>query len=911
MPLAAGVRLGPYEIVAPIGAGGMGEVYRARDTRLDRTVAIKVLPPALAADPELRGRFEREARAVSSLQHPHICALFDIGEAPLPEPTAPGEATALRFLVLEHLEGETLAGRLARTGALPLADALKIAAEICDALDRAHRSGIVHRDLKPANVMLTRSGAKLLDFGLAKAAGPVIAASGLSMLPTTPPNVTAQGAILGTFQYMAPEQLEGLEADARTDLFAFGALVFEMIVGRPPFEGKTRASLLGAILKDDPPRLSELRPAAPAALDRIVATCLAKDPDDRYQSARDLLRDLRWASSDRSELAKSAPVRGGTSKRAWIVAMAALVALAAVSTVALRHVRESPEPADSIQFTIAPPASTTFGTAPGGGTGATPQLAVSPNGRLVAFVANGKDGYRIWVRSMDVLDPRPIAGTENAAFPFWSPDSRQIGFFAGGKLKKVAVAGGPPVVLCDAVAGRGGTWNRENVIVFSPSTNGPLQRVAAAGGAPQPASTLDAAYGESSHRFPWFLPDGRHFLFSGVVGTCCPAAKQGRIRIGALGSSEVTTLATADSAAVYASGHVLFQRDNTLLATPFDIEALRLSGEAFPVAEQVGAEGSRYVSFSASVGGTLAYARGTSRAAGRLTWLDRRGRMLGTLGEPATYMSLALSNDERHVAVAIGTFNVENRDIWIVDVATGTPTRFTFGAGTANAPLWTADDKAIVYQANRGGVPGIYMKRVAGTTPEEKILAPPAGTIAAYTPTAWSNDSRYLIYSRAQSTSGSTDVWALPLTGERKPFAVVESPVTESNAVLSPDGKWLAYQVTEGAQVEAYVQPFPPTGGKFQVSTNGGYNPAWSRDGKELFFTSVDGRLMSAAVNTHGPFLSTAPMPLLPLATALAQGAVGTQYAVTRDGRFLVNVIEQQVAVSPLNVVVNWLTVAK
>jgi Tol biopolymer transport system component len=872
----------------------------------DRSVAAPQIRPRHRPE-----RFEREARAISSLQHPHICALFDIGDAPAPESGAAGAPAAIRFLVLEHLEGETLAERLARTGALPVAEALKIGAEICDALDRAHRSGIVHRDLKPANVMLTRSGAKLLDFGLAKAAAPVIRASGLSMLPTTPPSVTAQGTILGTFQYMAPEQLEGLEADARTDLFAFGALIFEMIVGRPPFEGKTRASLLGAILKDEPPRLSQLQAAAPAALDRIVATCLAKDPEDRYQSARDLLRDLRWVSSEPAVAPAPAPARGAAAKLAWSVAIVALLALAAVSIVALRNIGESAQPVDSIQFTIAPPANTTFGTPPGGGTGVTPQLAVSPNGRLLAFVANGKDGYRIWVRSMDVLDARPIAGTENGTFPFWSPDSRQIGFFAGGKLKKVAVAGGPPVVLCDAVAGRGGTWNRENVIVFSPSTNGPLQRVAAAGGTPQPASTLDAAYGESSHRFPSFLPDGRHFVFTGVVGTCCPAAKQGRILIGALGSFDVTTLATADSAAAYASGHLLFQRDNTLLATPFDSETMRPSGDAFPVAEQVGAEGSRYASFSAAAGGTLAYARGTSRAAGRLTWIDRRGQRLGTLGEPAAYMSLALSNDERHVAVAIGTFNVENRDIWIVDAATGTPTRFTFGSGTANAPLWTADDKALVYQANREGVPGIYMKRVAGTTPEEQMLTPPTGNIAAYTPTSWSSDSRYLIFSRAQSTSGSTDVWALPLTGERKPFAVVESPVTESNGVLSPDGKWLAYQVTEGAQVQAYVQPFPPTGGKFQVSTSGGYNPTWSRDGKELFFTSVDGRLMSAAVNTQGPFQSTSPTPLFSVATASVQGAVGTQYAVTRDGRFLVNVVEQQIAASPLNVVVNWLTVAK
>ncbi len=435
MPLAAGTCLGPYEIVGPAGAGGMGEVYRARDTRLDRTVAVKVLSPALAADPQFRERFEREARAISSLQHPHICALFDVGEA-----------DAIRFLVLEFLEGETLADRLARIGPMPFAEAIKIGIEVCDALHKAHRSGIVHRDLKPANVFLVRKGgssssptAKLLDFGLAKTAAPAVATSGLSMLPTTPPNVTAQGTILGTFQYMAPEQIEGLDADARSDIFAFGSLLFEMVTGRTAFEGRTRAALLGSILKDDPTPVTQLQPAAPPALDRIVATCLAKDPDDRYQSARDLLRDLQWAATAgpvaASGVASTSSPRFGGRRMWWLAAT--LSALVGGAAFLAARITSRPSERETVQFPIPPPAGATYATPGGGGTGFAPQVTVSPDGRLVVFVALGPGGNQLWVRPMGTLEARALPGTEGGAFPFWSPDSRHLAFFARGKLLRV------------------------------------------------------------------------------------------------------------------------------------------------------------------------------------------------------------------------------------------------------------------------------------------------------------------------------------------------------------------------------------------------------------------------------------------------------------------------------------------
>jgi eukaryotic-like serine/threonine-protein kinase len=906
MALAAGVRLGPYEIVAPLGAGGMGEVYRARDTRLDRIVAIKVLPAALAADPQLRERFEREARVISSLQHPHICALFDVGRDGDHE-----------YLVLEYLEGETLADRLSR-GALVPAEALRLAIEICDALDRAHRSGIVHRDLKPANVMLARGAsvsapptAKLLDFGLARSAAPAVTTSSLSMLPTTPPTMTAQGTILGTLQYMAPEQIEGLEADARTDLFAFGAVLFEMLTGTTAFAGKTRATLLGAVLKDEPPRVSALQPLAPPAVDRIVATCLAKDPDDRYQSARDLLRDLKWAVIDHP--ARPHPAHARTSwvgdRRTVAIGGALSLAMLAAAFVAGRMLRPIAPPGDPIRFTIAPPPNTTLDTPSGGGTGLATQIAISPDARLLAFVAHNPNGYQLWVRPVGSLDARPLPGTDDATFPFWSPDNRYVAFFAGGKLKKVSLAGGPPVVLCDAVAGRGGAWNRDNVILFSPSTTDGLQRLSGAGGVPQTATTLDAAYGESSHRFPWFLPDGRHFLFTASVGTCCPPVKAGRVRVGSLDSTDSQTLAQADSSAVFSSGHVLFQREGTLMATPFDLASRQFTGDPYPVAERIAWEGSRYASISASSTGVLVHAGGGARPITQLSWIDRSGRSLGTVGEPAVYTAIALSPDERRVAVAIASDAAERRDIWLVEVATGTSTRFTFDAGVSNSPVWSRDSARLAFSANRSGRSGISAKRAEGTADEEILVASERGGTIALTPNDWSADGRSMIFTRGPGVSGSSDIWALPIAGDRKAFPIVQTAAFEGYASLAPGDRWIAYQATtEHGPTQIYVEPFPPTGRKFQVSSSGGIEPVWRPDGKELFFLSPEGRMMAAAVDISTQFQSATPVPLFRAPTVAPQGAVGRHYAVAKDGRFLVNVLQQQSSTAPITVVVNWLS---
>jgi eukaryotic-like serine/threonine-protein kinase len=926
MPLEAGARLGPYEIVAPIGAGGMGEVYRARDTRLDRTVAIKVLPESLTADPQLRERFDREARAISSLNHPHICTLHDVGHQ-----------EGVDFLVLEHLEGETLAQRIARSP-VPTAEALAIAVDIGDALATAHRAGVIHRDLKPANVMLTKAGAKLLDFGLAKNAAPAIATSGLSMAPTTPPNLTAQGTILGTFQYMAPEQIEGVDADARTDIFAFGAVLFEMLTGRPAFDGKTRAQLLGAILKDEPPAVSSLvlslskdergarrSTSSPRAdrLDRIVSTCLAKDPDDRWQTARDLLRELKWVAADgaadRRGLAEagsdSRSRRDSTGRPAlagpalWAIVGALVIALAASGALALRHLRETPPVAEPLQFTIPAPENSQFGGPPGGGSGVATQLAVSPDGRHVMFVARKDGTYGLWLRPIASLSARQLPGTEDASFPFWSPDSRYVAFFAGGKLKKAQISGGPPVILCDAAQGRGGTWNRDNIIVFG-LLGSSLQRVSSAGGTPVAAAQLDTAYGETSHRWPHFLPDGQHFLFTTVTGALGAALKPSVIRIGALGSLDATTLLQVESSVAYASGHLLFVRNGSLLAQQFDVTARHLTGDSYPVAEQVLSEGSRYASFSTSPTGVLAYAHGSRLSAGsRLVWFDRTGRTTGQLGELAPYLNLALSPDERRVAVTMATGSPPNGDIWTIDVARGVSSRLTFDPALESLPIWSPDSSRVVFQSLRIPDAGLRQKLASGTSADGLVLKAEGGTLGVPVPADWSRDGRFIAYDFQTGTSAGSDLWILPLSsGDKRPYPFVQGPGPDTNAAFSHDGHWIAYQAFDSGAPQVYVQPFPPTGGRFQVSKESGLQPQWRGDGKELFFLANDGSMWAAPIDTAREFQAGLAQRLFETGAA-APGR--RQYAVTKDGqRFLVLVTrssERNASPEPLTVVVNWL----
>jgi len=739
--LNSGSKLGPYEIISPLGAGGMSEVYRARDTRLGREVAIKVLPAHLSANPDLKQRLEREARAISSLNHPHICTLHDVGSQ-----------DGVDFLVMEHLEGETLADRLHR-GPMPLAEALKIAIQIADALDKAHARGIVHRDLKPGNIMLAKNGTKLMDFGLAKPAPGVSSASGAGLLtPTTPTMsvaalsapaspLTQKGTVVGTFQYMAPEVLQGTEADARSDIFSFGCVLYEMVAGRRAFEGKSQFSVLGAILDHEPERISSVKPGSPARLDETVRCCLAKNPEQRYGCMHDVRIQLEGLAEPASQ-AGATPVeaveaRPAGARLAWLVTGIALFVALGVGAL---YTFQPPKPAPVVRSAILPPAGASFVTMlPSSG-----PPAISPDGSTLTFSARDEKGkVFLYVRPLTSLTAHPLTATDDAMYPFWSPDSRQIGFFATGKLKKINANGGPPQTICDAVAARGGTWNKDGIIVFTPSTNEALFRVAAVGGNPEPASKLDVSRAENSHRWPAFLPDGKHFLFWARSSS---GPQENLIYVGELGSLKAKVLMKNDSIGIYASGHLLFLRDQTLMAQPFDPGRLELTGDPAPIAEQVGMNGAvARPLFSASETGTLVYQAGETSGGWNLLWWDRDGKPSGSVGRIDRYIMPALSPDGTHLAVMIFTGAQGVGDIWVFDLARGTNTRLTFGPANQSTPVWTPDGKTVFYSSSQKGQPHIYSKSADGSGSEKVVLE---NLDAIEMPDSFSPDGRYLVYDR-------------------------------------------------------------------------------------------------------------------------------------------------------------------
>ena len=878
MPLQAGTRLGPYEILSALGAGGMGEVYKARDTRLDRTVAVKILPEALAGDPQFRDRFDREARAISQLDHPHICALYDVGEQ-----------NGVSFLVMQYLEGDTLQDRL-RKGALPPDQALKTAVEIASALDRAHRAGIVHRDLKPGNIMLTKTGAKLLDFGLAKSS-PVVASAGLSMLPTTPPAaMTAQGTILGTFQYMAPEQLEGQDADARTDIFAFGATLYEMLTGTKAFEGKTHASLIGAIMHSEPTPLTTLQALTPPTLDRIVRKCLAKRADTRWQSAADLEDELRWVAETGGTPVAGTPA--APARHAWLawtlLAMAGLM-IVALSIPAVLHLRERPLANPEVRLELTTPA-----------TRQPLHFAISPDGGRLVFVASGDGGQRLWQRPLDGVTALPLEGTEGAEYPFWSPDSRAIGFFAAGKLKRIDIAGGPPQIVADAPTGRGGAWNRDGTILFATTNASALLRVPSSGGEPLAVTKLDPPR-QGSHRWPQFLPDGRHFLFFAQGNP----EGQG-IYLGSLDGTDTTRLTPAEAAGAYAEpGALLFMRESTLVARSLDVESGTLTGDAVTVADRVSYDaGFSLGGFSVSAVGRLAY-RGSGSERRQLTWFDRTGKMVGVAGDLDADGLLSvtpeLSPDGRRIAV---TRTVQsNVDIWVIDVLRGGTTRFTFDPAADLFGVWSPDGTRVAFDSNRNGIDDLFVKPSSGGGAEELVLASPFVKI----PTAWSLDGRFMLHQYGDPKTG-WDLAALPMIGDRKPIVVVNTPFEERGGQFSPDGRWVAYQSNESGRFEVYVQPFPGPGGKWQVSTAGGTDARWRSDGKELFFLAADAQLMAVPVRaSNSTFEAGSPAALFQRRMVVGGGAdLRAQYAVSRDGRFLLNVPDDTSTAAPITLILNW-----
>jgi Tol biopolymer transport system component len=882
-----GTALGPYRLVRPLGAGGMGQVYLATDDRLGRQVAIKILTSDLALLPDLRMRFEREARAVAALGHPHICVLHDVGHH-----------HGADFLVMEYLEGETLSDRL-RSGPLPLKQLLTYAIEIADALNAAHRQDIFHRDLKPSNVMLTKVGVKLVDFGLARVRQSVVE----GFAGETRAQLTSQGMILGTAAYMAPEQIEGRDADHRSDIFAFGAVFYEMATGRRAFDGPSPAATMGAVLHVEPPPIATVRPELggwAAGIEHVVRKCLAKDAGARWQSTADLVDELRWLASDVSALTSGTrrpPAAARPRLQALALRGAALIAIAAASFVAVWWTAK-PEatPSPHVRFSAyLPPGVEAVRS--GRGLLAGSQVAVSPDGRQIAVIAAGAVGPQLWIRPVGRFEAQPLEGPRDVAwsYPFWSADGHFVGMFSGGKLRKVRAGGGPDTIICDAPAGHGGTWSASNVIVFAPDVSGPLLQVAAGGGTPQPATTLDQSRQETAHRWPHFLPDGDHFVY-----TAERASGQSLVVIGSLRSRETRVLFEAGSSALFAAGHLLFADSGALIAQLFDSRGLRLTGERFQIAAQVGVSADKYLSASVSQNGVLVYGRPGARPTSRLTTFSREGKQLAIIADPAALiLNASPSPDGATVAAAIQGL-ASAADLWLLDVGRHSRARLTFDTAEDSTPVWSPDGRTIVFSSDRRETVDLYLKASNGLGREELLWSAPGSQYA----TDWSPDGKYVLVD--DEHAANIDVFLVPTAGDRRPVPLLNSSARETQARFSPDGRWVAYVSDDSGSWEVFVQPFPASGSKWQVSNGHGGYPYWSADGRELFYLRLtDSMLMSTGFNPEAPFRQDDPRPLFRTGIGTAVGR--HQYFVDRTARrFSVNAVSETGALPPPVVVVNW-----
>jgi eukaryotic-like serine/threonine-protein kinase len=886
MALTSGTRLGPYEIQSQLGAGGMGEVYRATDTRLDRTVAIKILASDLSSLPELKQRMEREARAISALNHPNICHLYDIGSE-----------TGTDYLVMEFLEGETLADRLQKS-ALPISEVLRIGSAVAEALAFAHQHGIIHRDLKPGNIMLTKAGAKLMDFGLAKsvATGASGSPSGAPLLsavrtmtdasPMTP--LTTAGTVIGTIQYMSPEQIEGKPADARSDLFALGAVLYEMLTGTRPFLGKSQIIVASAILEQNPEPVSAVQPLTPASLEYVVNTCLAKNPEERFQSAHDVALQLRWIAQ-RASSASCSPAQPtgapGKSREplAWVVA--AVLAVLLIGLAVWWRGSRNPE---IISYFDAP---LSFEAQ---------DVAIAPNGHTVVIAGHGESQRNnvLWIYEPGSQDAKTIAGTEGANFPFWSADGRSLGFFADGKLKRLDLAGGPVQALCDAPSGRGGTWNKDGVILFTPRglLGVGLYRIPASGGTPVQISTPDRNLKEDSHRWPFFLPDGIHYLYSAI--NLSGQQELHSIYLGALDSNEKRLVIRARGNATYVDpGYLFFYRDRTLFAQRFDVGSVKLTGEAVPLFADIGfAPRIAKAAFSAASSGLLVTQR-AGESVSQLVWYDRNGHEVGVATKPGVYGNIALSPNGRFVATDTTDPVSQNTDIFTFTLDTGEAKRLTFDPAIDSMPVWSPDGKQILFGNNQEPKFDLYLKNSDGAE-EEKII-PQAGEDRF--PNDWSRDGKYILYERG------ADLWYATVA-DLKPIQFLKAVSTLKTARFSPDGKWVAYSSNESGKWEIYVTTFPDAHGKWQVSTAGGTQPRWRGDGKELFYLSPDDKLIAVPVKTGANFDTGSPIALFQASPRETVAATSEQffYDVSQDGqKFLINT-QLKSAIRPMSVVLNW-----
>ena len=883
MQLRKGSKLGPYEIQESVGRGGMGEVYRAVDVRLNRTVAVKVLSPLGGEYEELRQRFEREAHAISSLSHPNICVLYDVGRQDETD-----------YLVMEYVEGESLAQRLTR-GPLPIALALDYARQMAEALTAAHRQGIIHRDLKPGNVMITKSGVKLLDFGLAKMRAAESAAVELTALPTERMSLTGKGSILGTFQYMAPEQLEGKEADARTDIFAFGLVIYEMVTGRRAFDGKSQASLIAKILETDPTPITTTQPLAPAGLDRLVKNCLAKDPEKRWQTAHDVLLELQGIAEGSSQPGVPVPTTRGrktrTTRAVAILSIIVLCACVLVVLLALPYFSSASVPSKLLRLSIDTPKDFVLDNNDG--------PILSPDGRTVTFVALTPGGRTsLWVRRLDSATPQLIPGTEGGWRPFWSPDSRSIAFYSDDdlRLKRVDVESGMVRIICPFVStpALGGTWNKDGTIIFSRAFGEPLFQVPANGGEPKQLTALDRSRGESLHGMPQFLPDGRHFLFE--ISSRPPESSG--MYVASLDSpgDRKRVLDQITNASYHAPGYLLFARQSAVVAQAFDTDNLTTRGEVFQIVDKAAIFPiTGWALFSASDDGMLAYFPAYETNT-QLTWYDRRGRQVGVVGKPRAYGQITLSPDQKRVAVELPDAK-GNNDIWTIELAREVATRLTFDPAADWDPVWSPDGKAIVFdsESKDTGVKDLFVVKLTGDSRATPLLQSKITKMSE----SWTRDGFILFHSGDRS---GRVVWKVPAAGG-KPQQVLKTGYTLDEAQISPDGHWMAYMSDESGQNEVYLAPFDRSGERIQVSSTGGGEPKWRADGRELFYASLDATLMAVEVNTAGELKVGIP-------TALFKAPVMRpdfdDYAVTADGqRFLVKVPVDNLN-GKIQLVINW-----